>query len=158
MADMRVLTGTGRFVCLGLGSCIGVAALDSTSGVGGMLHIMLPESFAGRTEEKPGKFADTGLPVFMEKLERAGANRRRLRIALAGGSQMFKFGAEAGRLDVGTRNAAAVATMLKSLGLRAIAQDLGGSKGRTMTMDLETGEVRLRSVNEEERRLCNLSS
>ena len=39
-----------------------------------------------------------------------------------------------------------------------IAQDLGGSKGRTMTMDLETGEVRLRSVNEEERRLCNLSS
>ena len=154
---MRV--GEGPFVCLGLGSCIGVAALDATAKVGGMLHVMLPEAFAGRTDEKPGKFADTGVPAFVAELEKAGARRGRLKIALAGGAQVFKFGEAAGpRMEIGARNAVAVAAALKGLGLRAVAQDVGGSKGRTMTMDTNTGEVRLKTVSGEERRLCSLGS
>ena len=159
MADMKVLKGTGTFTCIGLGSCIGVAALDPVAKVGGMLHVMLPEAFEGRTGEKPGKFADTGIPAFVDQLEGMGAHRTRLRIALAGGAQVFRFGeASGGRLEIGARNAMAVTTMLKKLGLRAIAQDVGGTKGRTMTLDMETGDVRLRALKEEERSLCKLMS
>lgn len=159
MADMKVLKGSGTFTCIGLGSCIGVAALDPVAKVGGMLHVMLPESFEGRENEKPGKFADTGIPAFMDQLEEAGARRTRLKIALAGGAQVFKFGeASGGRLDIGMRNAMAVTTILRKLGLKAIAQDVGGNKGRTMTLDMATGEVRLRALKEEERTLCSLGS
>jgi chemotaxis protein CheD len=158
MADMRVLRGEGRFTCLGLGSCIGVAALDPVTHVGGMLHVMLPKAFAGRPDEKPGKFADTGIPAFVAMLVSEGANKRRLRIALAGGAQVFKFNEGSGTsLEIGARNAAAVAEELGKLGLRAIAQDVGGTKGRTMTMNMESGEVRLRALGQEERTLCNLS-
>lgn len=156
---MRTAKGKETFVCLGLGSCIGVAALDLASGVGGMLHVMLPEAFAGKTDEKPGKFADTGIPAFVAELERAGASRRRLKVALAGGAQVFKFGEAAGtRMEIGARNAAAVVAALSLLGLRAASQDTGGTKGRTMTMDTETGEVRLKTLGQEERRLCSLAS
>lgn len=158
MADMQVSKRPASFVCMGLGSCIGIAALDPVAQVGGMLHVMLPEAFPGRHEDKPGKFADTGVPAFIAKLERAGAQRARLKIALAGGSQMFKFGeSSTPRLDIGERNATAVATALKTLGLKATAQDVGGTKGRTMTMNTETGEVRLRTITLEERRLCLLA-
>ncbi len=159
MADMKVLKGSGTFVCIGLGSCIGVAALDPITKVGGMLHVMLPESFEGREGEKPGKFADTGVPAFVDSLEEAGARRGRLRIALAGGAQVFKFGEAAGsRMEIGARNLTAVTAMLKKLGLRAVAQDVGGNRGRTMTLDVATGEVRLRALKEEERSLCSLGS
>ena len=159
MADMKVLKGEGRFTCLGLGSCIGIAALDPVTQVGGMLHVMLPEAFPGRVDEKPGKFANTGVPAFVAELERAGASRRRLRIALSGGAQVFKFGEAAGpRMEIGARNGEAVAAALKLLGLRALAQDVGGNKGRTMVMTIETGEVRVRTVSGEDKPLCSLAS
>ena len=124
-----------------------------------MLHVMLPESFGGREVEKPGKFADTGVPAFVDRLEEAGAKRARLRIALAGGARMFRFGeASDGRMEIGSRNVTAIMAMLKTLGLRAVAQDVGGGKGRTMTLDVATGEVRLRALKEGERSLCNLAS
>lgn len=154
---MRVLKGDGTFTCLGLGSCVGVAALDPVAGVGGMLHVMLPEAFEGQVIDKPGKFADTGVPAFVERMEAEGARRARLRVALAGGAQVFKFGEAAGpRMEIGSRNVTAVLTMLKRLGLRAVAQDVGGATGRTMTLDVATGEVRLRAVRGEERPLCRL--
>lgn len=159
MADMKVVKDSGTFVCIGLGSCIGVAALDPVSRVGGMLHVMLPESFAGRVDEKPAKFADTAVPAFIAQLEAAGAKRARLKIACAGGAQVFKFGeGSGGRLEIGARNATAVAAELRKLGLRAIAQDVGGNKGRTMTLDVNTGEVRLKTLSQEERSLCRLAS
>lgn len=158
MADMKVIKGKGKFTCLGLGSCIGVAALDPVAGVGGMLHVMLPEAFPGRVDEKPGKFADTGVPAFIQELERAGAQRRRLRIALAGGAQVFKFGEGTGtKLEIGARNGVAVNAELRKLGLRASAQDVGGNKGRTMTMTTDDGEVRVRTVNGGEQALCKLA-
>ncbi len=159
MADMKVAKGSETFVCIGLGSCIGVAALDPVAKVGGMLHVMLPEAFGGDCAENPAKFADTGVPAFVERLEAAGARRSRLRVALAGGAQVFQFGDDnGGRLQIGVRNAMAVTKMLAKLGLKAVAQDVGGTKGRTLILSLETGEVRLRALKQEERSLCSLAS
>lgn len=159
MADMKVAKGVETFVCIGLGSCIGVAAMDPVTRVGGMLHVMLPEAYASEIGVKPAKFADTALPAFVAALEAAGARRSRLRIALAGGAQVFKFNeSTAGALQIGARNAEMVTKMLTKLGLRAIAKDVGGTKGRTLTLSLETGEVRLRALQQEERSLCNLAT
>lgn len=157
MADIHVLKGTGQFSCLGLGSCVGLCMLDPVANVGGMIHVMLPEAFANKPVDKPGKFADTGVPELLRMMERAGAVRSRLQVALAGGAQVFCFG-DGGerRLDIGTRNGAAVQAQLQSLGLRPKGQDLGGNLGRTVTMTMDTGQVRVKTVSQGEKVLCSL--
>jgi len=157
MSEIHVAKGPAIFTCLGLGSCIGLAALDVTTDVAGMIHIMLPEAFPDKPVDKLGKFADTGIKEWLRLLERAGAQTSRMKIAYAGGAQVFKFGANAdSRLDVGARNATAVAEHLKRLGLRALAIDVGGSSGRTVTLDTVTGLMRVRTVAAGEKELVNL--
>ncbi|MCB0825331.1 MAG: chemotaxis protein CheD [Armatimonadetes bacterium] len=158
MADIQILSGEGSLVCLGLGSCIGLLAYDSSAGVAGMAHIMLPESFKDKPIEKLGKFANTGVPELIKQLESAGARTRGLVWAYAGGAQVFKYGAGASSdaLDVGRRNAAAVEAELKKLGARVIANDTGGTSGRTLSFFTESSEVKIRTVQNGERVLCRL--
>jgi len=157
MAEIQVSKGPALFTCLGLGSCIGLAALDPVTGVCGMVHVILPESFPDKPVDKPGKFADTGVKELLSLMKSLGADMSRLRVCYAGGAQVFKFGNNAdGRLDVGARNAVAVAARVKELGLRCIATDTGGSSGRTVIFDGATGEVRVRTVAGGEKALCSL--
>jgi chemotaxis protein CheD len=158
MAEIHTLKGPGVFTCLGLGSCIGLCALDPVTNVAGMVHVMLPEMFKGRVEDKLGKFADTGVPALIKALESMGAQRSRLVLAMAGGAQVFKFGSGSGesKLDIGARNQTAVDAQIKALGLRCIGRDVGGNVGRTMTLFSDTGEVRVRTVSQAERVLCKL--
>lgn len=157
LADIKVHQGPALFTCLGLGSCIGFAAFDPKTEVAGMIHIMLPEMFPGKPLEKPGKFADTGIPALLESMEGMGAERSRLVVAYAGGAQVFKFGASAeNRMDVGTRNGAAVEELVKKLRLRVLAHDIGGNAGRTVSLCTRSGELRVRTVSAGEKLLCNL--
>jgi len=157
MADIQAMKGSGHFTCLGLGSCIGFCALDPVSNVAGMVHVMLPERFPDKPVDKLGKFADTGIPALIEALEKLGASKSRLICAMAGGAQVFKFGANvASKLDIGARNGIAVEEQAKKLGLKVVAKDIGGSAGRTMTLDGATGEVKVRTVSQQEKILCKL--
>lgn len=157
LADIKAHQGPALFTCLGLGSCIGFAAYDPKNEIGGMVHIMLPEMFPGKPLEKPGKFADTGLPALLETLEGMGAERSRLVVAYAGGAQVFKFGGSSeNRMDVGSRNGQAVEELVKKLRLRVLAHDVGGNAGRTVSLCTRTGELRVRTVSAGEKLLCNM--
>ncbi|MFW5698123.1 MAG: chemotaxis protein CheD [Fimbriimonadaceae bacterium] len=158
MADIQVAKGAALFTCLGLGSCIGFAAWDPKAKIGGIVHIMLPEAFKDRLVEKPGKFATTGIPALVSEMVRNGAGERRLVCAYAGGAQVFKFGnGTEGRLDVGARNSKKVADIVAEMRLNVIAKEVGGTNGRTMIMDTETGNIRIRTVNGAEKVLCNVN-
>jgi chemotaxis protein CheD len=157
MSELHVAKGAAVFTCLGLGSCIGLCALDPETAIGGMVHIMLPAAFPDKPVDKPGKFADTGLPALLELLAKKGADPSRLLVAYAGGAQVFKFGANTqDRLDVGGRNATAVADLVNRLELKVVAKEVGGSQGRTVTFNVERGEVFVRTVAGGEKLLCNL--
>lgn len=159
MSEIQVAEGDALLVCLGLGSCIGLVVHDPLAKVTGMVHIMLPEAFKDKPLDKPGKFADTGIPELLSQVTKAGADKNKLVFAYAGGAQVFKFGNNGdGRLDVGARNCAAVESILKNMGIRPIAMDVGGSNGRTVTVDTKSGDVKVKSVHTGERVLCNLNS
>lgn len=158
MSEIHVSKGPANFVCLGLGSCIGLAMHDPKNGVSGMIHIVLPESFAGQPVDKVGKFANTGIPALLEQMLAAGAEQRYIRVSFAGGAQVFKFGNGEGRLDVGKRNGAAVEEITRNLRLIVKAADIGGTQGRTVTFDTETGELKVRHATGGERTLCNLNA
>ena len=140
MADLVVSKHPATLVTLGLGSCIGLVIFDSVSKTAGMVHIMLPDSRDAKNIPKPGKFADTAVPLLLDELAKLGVNKSQLRAKIAGGAQMFSM---PGRTDnaifgVGSRNVEATTKMLAAAGIRLVASDTGGSKGRSVEFSTET--------------------
>jgi chemotaxis protein CheD len=131
MGEIEVSCRAGdELVARGLGSCIGLALVDRSAGIAGLAHIVLPESTP--TDRQPGKFADLAVPELIDRIVRAGASRRRLEAVLAGGARMF----ELGELDIGARNAEAVRSGLAASGLSVRAAETGGSRGRTLRVEV----------------------
>ena len=80
------------------------------------------------------KFADTGIYALMEMLKAEGVRPMSLKAKIAGGSQMFQFGSS-DTIRIGPRNVEAVKKELKRLSIPIIAEDTGGSSGRTIEFD-----------------------
>ena len=79
-----------------------------------------------------------------------GASKARLVAKIAGGAQMFAFANATDVMRVGARNAEASKKMLKDLGIRLIAEDTGGTYGRTVSINLENGDYIVKTVNKGE--------
>jgi chemotaxis protein CheD len=134
-------------VTIGLGSCIGLALLDPRTQIAGLVHIVLPDSSGARGDGAPARFADTAVPALVQQLTRLGASLHRLEAVLAGGAQMFSFGADAGSgLDIGRRNEAAVLAALKTARIPVRAAATGGKKGRTLRVHVATRRVTVREA------------
>ncbi|MDI6799693.1 MAG: chemotaxis protein CheD [Actinomycetota bacterium] len=135
-------------VAHGLGSCIGVCLYDKTAKVGGMAHIMLPQDNGGNASV-PAKFADTGISKLLEEVLGNGALKHRLEVKIAGGARMLKLQSLDGKFDIGDRNIESVKKVLGDLGLKIVAEDVGGNYGRTVTLYPDTGVVTVRAVGKE---------
>jgi len=144
--------------CIGLGSCIGLCAYDPKVEVGGMVHLMLPESRTNSKLEQPGKFINTGIAKLVEFMEENGALRSRILIAYAGGAQLFRtsFNTPLEGFNVGHRNQIATEHYVKQLGLKCVARDIGGEHGRNIVLFTETAEVQITNILSRNKTLCLL--
>ncbi len=132
----------GVLTCLGLGSCVAVIVYDPIVRVGGMAHVVLPDSSLGRpTPRSQAKFADVAVPLVVDQLLALGATKIRLQVSLIGGASMLPSSRGLEAMNVGARNAAATHAAVRSLGLRVRQEDLGGTQGRTVRLIVRTGEV-----------------
>jgi chemotaxis protein CheD len=141
LGELKYATKPGdELMCLGLGSCVAISAWDRVNKQGAMAHVVLPACSPGR--EPTPKFADVAVPELLENLKKMGANPLHLEIKLVGGAHMSPAAAPGMQLmRIGDRNIDAVKAQLKQLGLKAIAEDLGGNNGRTVRLDVESGRV-----------------
>ncbi|WP_079425125.1 chemotaxis protein CheD [Clostridium oryzae] len=146
IADLNVTTCPGKIITVGLGSCIGIAIYDFSLKLGGLAHIMLPDSTQFNNVTNPYKFADLAIPILIEKLEKMGAKRINMKSKIAGGASMFNFSDKKMTMDIGSRNAAAVKVALGKENIKMLSEDTGGNRGRTMILDVETGKVMIRTV------------
>ena len=153
MADYKVGQAPSTIISYGLGSCIGISLYDPQTKVGGLLHIMLPDSTQARPTDNPAKFADTGLPLMLKDVLALGASRTRLVAKIAGGAQMFAFANATDIMRVGARNAEAAKKTLKDLNIRLIAEDTGGTYGRTVSIDMETGVYKVKTIDKGEKEI-----
>jgi len=150
MGEMKV-TGDPmvQLCCIGLGSCIGFSAYDPVSRVGGMAHLVLPNPAPGQNGVIPSaKYVTTGVPLILEEMLKHGAQLSRLVIKMAGGAQMFNIPGSNMSLDIGTRNIEMVRSVLSKVGVRYVRSDIGGNKGRTMYLMIDTGKVLVRTVGQ----------
>ncbi|MCX6640565.1 MAG: chemotaxis protein CheD [bacterium] len=129
---------------LALGSCVGVIMLAPQQKIVGLLHVALPDSSinAKRGIEKPGTFADTGIPQLLNELKKMGHLRGKLTVKLAGGASIMDPN---NTFNIGKRNILAIKKILWKFGLGAIAEDLGGNYCRTLSVDVDSGLVTISS-------------
>lgn len=152
MADLKTCISPNGVTTLGLGSCVGIAIRDPQTKIGGLAHIMLPDSTAIRNSQlNIAKFADTGIEELVKQMEKLGAKRTRMVAKIAGGATMFTFqGSNSLAGQVGERNSNAAKKKLKELNIPILAEDIGANYGRTVTFYPETGEFHIRAVGKPE--------
>ncbi|MBQ9866388.1 MAG: chemotaxis protein CheD [Lachnospiraceae bacterium] len=146
IADLNVCTPPNLITTIGLGSCVGIAIRDKQNKIGGLVHVMLPSSKEVKSNGNPAKFADTGIPELVRRLEKMGAIRSRMVAKIAGGATMFAFNSKSELSGIGDRNVAATKQTLKEMNIPILAEDTGANYGRTVTFDPETGDYEVKAV------------
>jgi chemotaxis protein CheD len=139
--------------CLGLGSCIALCIYDPISKIGGMVHIVLPQTASSETEHSPAKYADTAVPHLIAEMVKLGALKMRMVVKIAGGAQMSLASGLIGVFKTGERNLEMVLAALDKERLTVAGMDVGGNKGRTVHLYPATGKVTTRSAGEQPREL-----
>lgn len=151
MADLNICKSPNGITTLGLGSCVGIAIRDPLTKIGGLAHIMLPDSTVIANNSNKPKFADTGIVMLVDLIVKAGASRPRLVAKIAGGAQMFGFQNKNDLVRVGERNVEATKKKLSELRIPILAQDTGLNYGRTVIFYPETGDFIIRAVGKDEK-------
>lgn len=133
-----------------LGSCVAVIMLHPATRVVGMVHVALPDSAVAQGDigSRPGYFADTGIPALLNEMNALGCNGHRgMIVKLAGGAKVMDPN---NIFTIGKRNILAVKKVLWSLGMGPLAENVGGSISRTVTVPVATGQVIISSPGKED--------
>jgi chemotaxis protein CheD len=141
-----------QIVTHALGSCLGITVYDPAAGVGGMVHVMLPQPGKGEEDDaaqRPGKYVGPGLEALMEACLKLGARRERLVLTAAGGATAREDGEDF--FQIGRRNMAMLRKVLWSSGMLLKAHDTGGTRPRMLTLDIANGGVTVRSDRQSRR-------
>lgn len=145
VADMIVSNNAGaELVTYSLGSCLGVTVYDPQKKVGGLLHLMLPESRISpeKAATAPFMFVDTGVPQLFKTYFNFGGDRSRAVIRVAGGAQFLD---DQRTFNIGERNIQAFEEIIARNGLVIHARELGGVNSRTLRFELANGNVSIHS-------------
>jgi len=108
---------------------------DRSSEISAMGHFMLPD-VKGNMEKKnfrPAKYGDTCLEEMLRLLDESGCRRTMIIAKAAGGASMFRRFDNRTILDIARRNIFSLRTNLARLQVPLVAEDLGGTRGRTIT-------------------------
>lgn len=148
MADLAVCKAPQKLMTAGLGSCVGVCVYDQKSKIGGLAHIMLPNSSQTKVVHNRAKYADTGILLLIEKMQELGAIKARMQAKIAGGAQMFGTST---MMRIGERNADEVKKILLDQKIPVLANDTGGNFGRTIIFNPDNGELYIKTINHGEK-------
>jgi chemotaxis protein CheD len=130
-----------------LGSCIGVALYERKLKLAGLAHIVMPDSM-GR-DQSLGKYADTAIPEMMRQMMTVARGAKLSLIAkIAGGANMFSHVSPNSTNTIGEQNIVAVEQALACCQIPILARNLGGTFGRRMVVDVESGVVQIHIVGQ----------
>jgi len=129
-----------------LGTCVGVTLCDRDSGVGGLIHLLLPEPTGIDRSWRPECYASTGLPLFVQALHDLGASTSRLEACVAGGGLVGPMETGDVGFDLGGRTLEAVERALDREGIPICQSETGGCLGYSMSLDLFTWGTEIRPI------------
>ncbi len=143
-----IASNEGRTVTTVLGSCISVCLWDPVLRSGGINHYMLA-LWNGEGLPSP-KYGNIAITKLIEKMLVMGSSRQNLKAKVFGGAAVIK--SSSGMLNVGARNIILAEDMLRDEKIPIISKDVGGSLGRKLLFNTETGSVLVRKINPRRKR------
>ncbi len=147
MADMKIEYKPAELLT-SVGSCVAICLHDPVHRIGGLAHVMLPNSVNGQNEPLPSKFANTAVPALMNGISKFSGRQSRLSAKIAGGANMFS-NLGANHLEIGAKNIKAVKKALDDHRIRLTGEDVGGSHGRQISFNVASGVTLVRTFNGE---------
>ncbi|MBN1931836.1 MAG: HDOD domain-containing protein [Desulfobacterales bacterium] len=126
-----------------LGTCVGVTIYDSDAGVGGLIHLLLPEPIFYESVSDPKKYASTGMPLFIQALMEAGASLKKLKACVAGGALLGPLNQQDLDLDIGGRTTEVVMNFLENSRIRCQKSETGGFFTCRLSLDMQNWQSRI---------------
>jgi len=126
-----------------LGTCVGVALYDPMAGVGGLIHLLLPEPISQEATSQPEKYASTGFPVFLRALYASGAQAENTKASIAGGALVGPIDNSDLKLDIGGRTAEKVMQFIESQNIEVEKLETGGFFTCHLSLDMHSWECRI---------------
>lgn len=144
IGEYAVTDDTERLLgAYGLGSCVVVALYHPPTKTAAMGHMMLPtRATSFDSPDERAKYVDTGTNVIISEMRRKRGNIIGVVGKLVGGSEMYKTESGLHR-NIGRRNVIAAREALEGAGIEVVGEDVGGTTGRTVIFDVESGDVRV---------------
>ncbi|MCI8337229.1 MAG: chemotaxis protein CheD [Lachnospiraceae bacterium] len=150
IGDIKCGKGGQSIATYALGSCVGVCMYDELTGIGGLLHALLP--FAKNIDMvDPARYVDTGVKRLFHEICHRGASPARLKAKVVGGAKMFEFQTNVEMEDIGTANVHQVHRELQALGIPIVGEVTGGEVGRTIHFTPGTGSIRIHASDKSEK-------
>jgi putative nucleotidyltransferase with HDIG domain len=131
-----------------LGSCVGVALYDAATGVGGMIHLLLPEP-SSTCMEHPEKYASLGMPRLLQSLYAQGARPETLKAVVAGGGLIGSIDELDMQLDIGGRTVDIVNGILASGHIVCEKYETGGCLPYRLTLDMQSWDADISPLGKE---------
>ncbi len=150
VADAKISSQVGDVIVThALGSCLGVVVHDPVAHVGGLLHVMMPQSEVNpeKAAGNPYMFVDTGLPAFFRQVYAQGGIKSRLKVKIAGGANVHDTGND--HFAVGKRNYLTLRKLFWKNGILIESEDVGGKVARTVYLEIGTGRVWMHVAGQE---------
>jgi chemotaxis protein CheD len=149
----KVVTTSPHIIsCLGLGSCVAVTLYDPQRRIGGLAHVMLPDSASINGHYAFYQCADTAIAALLEELCGKGSIRQDMVAKMVGGAQMFSDSEDASQ-GIGERNTVSIKGILREEGIPLIGEDTGGHHGRSVEFHLDSGKLRVLTVGQEDKEI-----
>ncbi len=126
-----------------LGTCVGVSIVDKVAGVGGLIHLLLPEPVGPAVVDQPGKYATTGMPCLIERLTQMGATAENMQAVIAGGALVGPLTHQDMNLDIGGRTAELALKVLHDQGIEVVRSETGGFFTCRIELDMQCWKCRI---------------
>ena len=146
--EVKIATEGAILRSVAIGSCIVVAAINFKRKIGAMAHIMLPGSAPQHSLEKT-KYAFDGIEQLLNQIFEAGANTDETEVCLVGGGNVLKKEDD----TICEANIESVTQILEGKNIPVIASVLGGTKRKSVFMDVENGYISYIEGDEKEKTL-----
>lgn len=147
MGNMHTGCAPARLITRALGSCLGITFYHPGKKIGAMAHPMLPDIDKARMKSNLHRFVNSVIKKSIDDLEKLGCPKTSLVIKLFGGAHMFSFITVDSILNVGEKNIEMARIILNELGIKITAEEVGGTFGRTIELNLENGKVFVDTVS-----------
>ena len=147
MGDMQIASAPKRLVTWALGSCLGITLYNSARKLGAMAHPMLPDIDKARMKSNPHRYVNSVIRKMVEDLEKLGITKNNLTAKLFGGAHMFSFITADSILNVGEKNIAMAKAVFEESAVKIVAEEVGGTFGRTIELNLENGKVLVDTIS-----------